>query len=442
MNKSFLYCIICFLIGFSVSTRFDYNRQKIQNNTAKSSESSTRSTPLANFVLTNEIYTAGEIDDIFNSNMKVVSGTGSDSIMSVNTNIIMVDLAKFGQTNNNQAVSESSIAIGYGTLAGQFGYRYSAIDYENRKIVFEVIPSGWEVGDIVSIINKSKYPNFGSIVSISSNEVTVSTWPSQMPTNIVEDVDNFDRQVAYVELKQNCGNIDIGQGSIALGINNKAFGMGSYVEGVGNTAAGQYSHVEGRSNYGQYMNHVEGQNNYSSGFWSHVEGRNNTNSATLAHVSGQNVNVSHANTYTWSAGGNTYYSKGTGTYAINPTDGANGFYIGNKKISDVIQDEYEVAISNKVNSEIDSKITSAGIPVFSVKTNSVGKIVSATFDSDGDENYGQFKMFLDIGGNLTIESLYGKELPENVGVIEVYSKETLDAILTNIVRRIETLENN
>ena len=143
----------------------------------------------------------------------------------------------------------------------------------------------------------------------------------------------------------------VGKYSLANGQFVNASGYNSHAEGEGTTASGQFSHSEG-------------QGTTASGYYSHAEGFGTTASGHFSHADGYESQTSEGHQYSFAWNGDTsvinrYSSHGPGTFNINPVGGADGFYIGEQTLSDVIF----VSLTNNI---------SAGNPTFSNAVLSVG----------------------------------------------------------------------
>ena len=116
-----------------------------------------------------------------------------------------------------------------------------------------------------------------------------------------------------------------------------------------------------------YHSHAEGYNTASPGSYSHAEGRETTASGDYSHTAGfrSQTKVNDNFAYSWNGDGTRtepYFSHGKGTYNINPVGGTSGFYIGEKKLSEVISD----GVANKA----DKATTLAGYGITDAATKS------------------------------------------------------------------------
>lgn len=126
------------------------------------------------------------------------------------------------------------------------------------------------------------------------------------------------------------GTTASGSGSHAEGVSTKAAGINSHAEGYGTTASGKYSHTEG---YGTT----------ASGNGSHAEGYGTTALGNFSHAEGyKSQTLTEDNlAYSWNGDetrAEPYVSHGKGTFNVNPVGGSDGFYVGEKKLTEVISD--------------------------------------------------------------------------------------------------------
>jgi hypothetical protein len=123
----------------------------------------------------------------------------------------------------------------------------------------------------------------------------------------------------------------VGENSLTVGAANEASGAQSFSQGQSNSAKGQSSFAEG-------------QGGTAKGFASHTAGRR----SITASGTGSTVGTAHDYAWAWqgtnSSSDNTpyYHSHGNGTFNVNPvpasgsTDPATGFWIGEKRLPEVI----------------------------------------------------------------------------------------------------------
>lgn len=122
---------------------------------------------------------------------------------------------------------------------------------------------------------------------------------------------------------KNAGAIvhDTTNNGIDIGLRKSSTTIGSYsvAEGNNTTASGSYAHAEGNGTT-------------ASGSYAHAEGYGTTASGSYSHAEGYNASTSGDRSWVWSGDTATYYGKGTGTFAIDPTGGLAGFYIGSTNL--------------------------------------------------------------------------------------------------------------
>ena len=422
--------IIAFIAGFFGSKSQQFFSQYDNNTALRRDITSTTvdSKQLQDISLGTKMYTASDIDMIVSNLLAtfpaIESGKGIDSFVSRSATSYIED-PRFGNLPTNNAFSQASVAFGYCTVAGQRAYRWKDFDFTNNIVILEnenVEPIGFEVGDIVSIINDAKYINCSKITAITNNKVYVSSLPFREKKT---DEANFDRYTIYVEAKPDVGDIDIGQGAtVAGGIGNRATGFASHAEGLLNFAAGQYSHVEGRNNYGQYMSHVEGQNNFATGFWSHVEGKGNVSKATLAHVAGQNAEAIHNNSWTWNGTSSKYTSKGQGVFAVNPNGDTDGFYIGNRNMTSLLN-------GSASTNDIMEAMYNAGVPRAKVLMTNDYNMAEISYRANDGEDDMLFRVYFPTSEDVEFGYLNN---------VEIYKKETVDKMISNLNARVTALE--
>ena len=220
---------------------------------------------------------------------------------------------------------------------------------------------------------------------------------------LVEDV-NGEKTAVTIGRRGSGGTV--GQYSIANGNNVTALGVYSHAEGSGTTASAFYSHAEGygttasgeyshAEGYGTtasaFYSHAEGYGTTASGVYSHAEGSGTTASAFYSHAEGGSTTASgvcsHADgyvarakddyAYSWNGNYKTdiqYDSHGKGTFNVNPVGGLDGFYIGEKTLSEEISD----GVAGKADttnvytkSEVDAKVENAVLPTNPTFSNAV-----------------------------------------------------------------------
>ena len=267
---------------------------------------------------------------------------------------------------SNKAISQTSMAVGAATTAGLKGWYYSAIDFSNKKITLSDTPTyilvdnillngSWlsgtpniEVGDVISLVNNSKYDFCSKVIAVNGNVITVDSLPFD---GLVQDsgaavavlAGQFsDGYSVYIPDRPNAGIIDFGGGAFSEGGQSKATNVAAHAEGIQTHAYGQFSHAEGRETKAGYAAHAEGWETVASGEDSHSEGYQTTASGKhahsegaksraegpAAHAEGQETissgNYSHSEGYKTTASGSQSHAEGNGTIASNNQSHAEG----------------------------------------------------------------------------------------------------------------------
>lgn len=205
---------------------------------------------------------------------------------------------------SNRAISQTSMAVGAATLAGLKGWYYSSIDFSENRIkiserkvinTYGVLSGGYwsssskpniEVGDVISIVNDSKYDLCSKVVGVNGEDIYVDSLPF---SNIVSDgiYANLDDNSIYIPAKPDAGVVDFGGGALSEGGHNTmATNLCAHAEGLDTHAYGQYSHTEGRETKAGYACHAEGRRTWAKGTKSHSEGYQTIASGEASHTEG------------------------------------------------------------------------------------------------------------------------------------------------------------
>jgi hypothetical protein len=286
---------------------------------------------------------------------------------------------------SNKAISQVSVAVGAASTSGLKGWYYDAITFDDTNKVYKIyikyqnkaangtgiitsnntttqpkiistssgstnssFKSGYEVGDVISIVNDKKYEDCSTITAINGNVLTVDKLPfveSDMKKSSLasivgyEAIDefsiycikrDFDDKLKILTLsKYDNGDVDFGGGSLSEGVQTYAVNIGAHAEGAQTVAKGQYSHTEGIRTIANYASHAEGAETIASGSRCHAEGYKNEASGDFSHVEGDN-NVasgvsSHAEGYNTRATSNQSHAEGGSTNATGKQSHAEGW---------------------------------------------------------------------------------------------------------------------
>lgn len=96
-----------------------------------------------------------------------------------------------------------------------------------------------------------------------------------------------------------------------------------------------------------------GENNCTIGYNSFAIGKDNTTEGNYSIALGYNAKAGNNSSFAWSGGG-AYNVSGEGQFGINPKDGTNGFYIGSRNLSNIINNEI-TSLSSALTGEIEAK---------------------------------------------------------------------------------------
>ncbi len=256
----------------------------------------------------------------------------------------------FNDYENNRALSAFSMASGSGTIAGIKGYYYSAIDFSGNNPVItltkkqgaaptESFTVGYAVGDVISLVNGSKYPNCATITEINKNVITVDS----LPFSSVTWDNGLDDNSFYVINKPSIGFCNLGSYAHAEGDRSQALEWASHAEGRQVLAFGQYGHAEGRATEASYAAHAEGYKTKALKNYSHAEGQETEALAIASHAEGQWTNAegdashaegqgsltydraSHAEGISTKASAEAAHAEGQGTKALAIASHAEGY---------------------------------------------------------------------------------------------------------------------
>lgn len=250
---------------------------------------------------------------------------------------------------SNRAISQTSMAVGAGTIAGLKGWYYSKIDFTNKKITLSdtrvintygvLSGGGWSSGtpnikggDFISLVNNTKFDFCSKVTNVSGNIITVDSLPfsSLNKDGIYASLDD---NSIYIPDRPDAGLIDFGGGAFAEGgYFSKASNICSHAEGLQTHAYGQYSHAEGRETRAAYASHAEGRNSEATGETSHAEGFETLASGDYSHAEGSKLTENGVVYRTISSGkyshaeGRASESSGEVSHAEGYRTKANGQY--------------------------------------------------------------------------------------------------------------------
>lgn len=227
----------------------------------------------------------------------------------------ILSIASFGRSYTNSFVRDGAVYVQRGGLTP---YDYVVTNISNSG----KLPDKWalsnvtnEQGEAVSAKDVGAVP----LVEDTNGEKTAVTIGSR----------NYDR---------------VGAGSLANGNMVSASGKYSHAEGAGTAAFGDYSHADGGGS------HADADYSHAGGFMAWTR-------------TGDDY------AFAWSGDDTdgTYASNGKGTFNINPHGGLNGFFIGDKNLSQVISNGVANIVSAE-NTIFSNAVLAVGL---NIDTNSV-----------------------------------------------------------------------
>lgn len=236
----------------------------------------------------------------------IITGTGKNSLVG-------------NDTQNNTAISENVTSFGTGNIGGLKGYYWSAINLSAKTITLATahtggspVTCGYAVGDIISIVNESKFEECSKITAINGSVVTVNSFPF---TTVATGAGDFSDYCIYCPAKANIGLADLGKAAWIAGSGNKGGNYCAIVAGRDNNVIGQYGVAVGRSNKVGYAGFSAGRDNTCTGQYGAVAGGSwNNLTASWSFAAGRANNL------------NGLYS---GSFGRNNSAGVRGYYFTN-----------------------------------------------------------------------------------------------------------------
>ena len=281
---------------------------------------------------------------------------------------------------SNKAISQASVAVGAASTSGLKGWYYThvnidekkiflgrertkilgvdsltctykklIVDYSDSKYTDSSFISGYEVGDVLSIVYDQKFEDYATITSISGNVITLDKIPfvaddftAGVCTKVtaIGQPDEFsvycikrdfnDTTKVLTVTKHDNGGVDFGGGSLSEGVQTYAVNIGAHAEGGQTVAKGQYSHVEGLRTIANYAAHAEGRETVALGAQAHSEGNGTQALGGSSHAEGRDTiaksNYSHAEGRLSQANNSHSHAEGYDTRANGVTSHAEGEY--------------------------------------------------------------------------------------------------------------------
>ena len=310
------------------------------------------------------------VDDILNldSSNAIMNKTVAKELNDIEKKLTIVK----GEADNsavleglyNKAISQASIAVGAGNIAGLKGWYYKAVQIgSDNRIVYLYLTTEQQIpirvssanevenqektikvnlskGDICSIINGDRQlDNFEFRLNEMSNYGRISFTYKGTGVNPLYTIKNVEElkledYSIFCISKPNEGLVELSKYNIALGNNTKslsetsvsmglrsiAAGITSYAEGQDTIAIGECSHAEGAFTKSKGIaSHTEGFNTQTEGLSAHAEGYNTLATGGASHSEGSATIAtglhSHAEGDTTEASGEQSHAEGKQTIA-------------------------------------------------------------------------------------------------------------------------------
>lgn len=355
--------------------------------------------------------------------------------------------ATVGKRDDNFDVGSYSVSIGNGTMQDGSQYEISSSDTitikskdENRALIAKIdnynLSSGATIEDNVITFSSAQGTGFfngeplvitksGSNTEIDGVVVeTVSGGLKILETKVrpMGAIGNNSIAVgqaciAYGDASIASGQYTaaIGTGSHAEGDNCYAYGENSHANGRHSSAVGVYSHADGDNCYADSTNSYAGgryaiaTNDYAYAYGNHV-----ISGGTNSMVAGRCAIATNDYAYVWNGKDipeergpilraqaptdwnveNYYGSHGDGTFNINPEGGADGVYIGNDKLTSIIEakvhsGEIDPTVPSWAKESNKPTYTKSEVGLGNVENKSVATIkseISTSTISSGNDN--------------------------------------------------------
>ena len=319
-------------------------------------------------------------------------------------------------------------------------------------------------GTVLSIINDVKYDNQFRLVGNEISKygrIIITPLSGEFPFNDIKTDDdlnnnNFDSEdySVYSTDKPLSGIADMGEFSVAIGLDNKATNNKAVAFGYNNHSYGKFSFTEGRDNKAAYCSHAEGNGTQANGLTSHAEGANTQANGDASHAEGRGCittgKCSHAEGRdTQSIGANSHAegqkteAKGNNSHAEGYGSIANGEYSHVEGYNTITTNAIEHA-SGKYNNSIaktDSNTTaeathfSIGIGTSSNRKNAFEVKQNGDIYIEGVEGRIQDKLNSSNGGgqlliNITYSEL--KSLRDNSQLVVGQQYRITDYVTTTV----------
>lgn len=297
---------------------------------------------------------------------------GNGELLVDGVNVMDAIDSKAGKT---ELASKADIVDGKVPAAQLPSFVDDVLEYD----ALSAFPATGETGKIYVSKDTNKTYRWGGTqyVEISQSLALGETSATAYPGDKGKDV--ADSLKKHVENTSNPHAVTAGQvGAVALvedrfeersavtiGFRLGDVGPKSIVNGMNAIASGIYSHAEGAYTRaeGEYC-HTEGNGTAASGKYSHAEGGYTIADGYASHAEGYKANTIPGDKYAFAWNGDDartdpYVSHGPGTFNVNPIGGSEGFYVGEKKLSEVISEGVANKADQTALDELAEKVDSA-----------------------------------------------------------------------------------
>ena len=271
----------------------------------------------------------------------------------------------------NKAITENSVALGEGNIAGAKGYYFTEIFYGKASInpqikVSAVQPKdmglyispevlssnstfeapNYEIGDVFSLICNDHFALFGTITDIDHDVISfkgdievfksgLTNMVSNGVAEIVSDhyinrVPNYDDYTLCVPTKPLDGIVEVCKNTLASGCGNIAAGEEGTALGAGTKVVGAYGHTSGLDTLAGYAASAEGSGSQAPAKYSHAQNMNTKATGLASHAEGLGTTssgqFSHSEGTSAIAKGDASHAEGRSTQSLaNGTHSEGGY---------------------------------------------------------------------------------------------------------------------
>ena len=230
----------------------------------------------------------------------------------------------FNDYENNKALTQFSHAEGVQTIAGTYAFNIVSWDESNKTYTLDSV-EGLEVKDVFSIKWNTSHINYGEIIAINDNTITVD--------KIIINAEDFETKKLFIVEKPEIGTEPFDEGAHAEGYDSQAVLYSAHAEGGETKAMGRYAHAEGRATQAGYSAHSEGRGTKALGEMSHAEGGYTEALGHYSHAEGyytkalsigSGLGASHAEGGETIADGQRSHAEGSKTHTLGYASHAEG----------------------------------------------------------------------------------------------------------------------